>query len=95
MISTVLESREYEVQTYRSCVGILNLEKKYGTILEQACKEANSNGLRSYKAVNAIAKTLKDATPERLDPRSEVSLSDENLSALYCVHKQEVQNETF
>jgi len=95
MISTVLESREYEVQTYRSCVGILNLEKKYGAILEQACKEANSNGLRSYKAVNTIAKTLKDATPERLDPRSEVSLSDETLSTLYCVHKQEVQNETF
>ena len=95
MISTVLKSREFEVQSYRSCVGILSLEKKYGAILEQACKEANSSGLRSYKAVNTIAKTLKDAVPAMPDPLPEAFLSDENLNALYCIHKQEASDETF
>ncbi len=94
-ISIVLKSREYEVQSYRSCVGILNLVKKYGPILELACKEANSNGLRSFKAVNTIAKTLKDAAPVTPATPFEISLPDDDLNDLYCIHKQEVPNETF
>ena len=94
MISTVLKSREYEVQSYRTCVGILNLSKKYGSLLESACKHANDSGLRSYKAVNTIIKTLKEASLIPTVPLDD-SVSDEMLNSLYCAHEQEDTHVTF
>lgn len=87
MISNVLASREYEVQSYRSCVGILRIANKYtAECLEAACKEGLESGIHSYKAVNAIAKTLKDAIVpvEGMHPRED--LEEQDLGDLYCAH---------
>lgn len=41
VIRSILQSRKYEVQTYRMCLGILNFTKKYShTALEECCKQA-------------------------------------------------------
>jgi transposase len=41
MVNTLLLSKEHPQQAYRSCLGLLNLTKKYGDVrLEQACKDA-------------------------------------------------------
>ena len=41
VIRTILQSRQYEVQTYRMCIGILNFTKKYSNkALEECCKQA-------------------------------------------------------
>lgn len=88
MIAKVLASREYEVQSYRSCVGILRLAKRYGSLcLEAACREALTSGLYSYKAVNTIAKTIKDTVSVNADVDVPEEAIDENsLNTLYCIH---------
>lgn len=89
MIKKVLASREYEVQTYRTCVGIIRLAKRHGrSCLEASCKEALSSGLYSYKAINTITKTLKDAFKVSEDYQEE-KIEDENLlNNLYCIHDE-------
>lgn len=55
VISAVLESREVPEQAFKSCLGILNLEKKFGKQrLESASKRANRYQLASYKALKNI-----------------------------------------
>lgn len=41
VIRAILQSRKYEVQTYRMCLGILNFTKKYShAALEECCRQA-------------------------------------------------------
>lgn len=41
VIRSILQSRKYEVQTYRMCLGILNFTKKYSNAaLEECCRQA-------------------------------------------------------
>ena len=41
VIRAILQSRKYEVQTYRMCLGILNFTKKYSHVaLEECCRQA-------------------------------------------------------
>lgn len=41
VIRSILQSRKYEVQTYRMCLGILNFTKKYShAALEECCRQA-------------------------------------------------------
>ncbi|MDA3823840.1 MAG: IS21 family transposase [Bacteroidales bacterium] len=87
MITHILQSREYEVQTYRSCVGILHLEDKYGSFLEHACKQALESGLHSYKAVNTIIKTLKESSTISQRPFDEDATEKDSLNSLYCIHE--------
>ena len=55
VISAVIESREVPEQAFKSCLGILNLEKKFGKQrLESASKRANRYQLASYKALKNI-----------------------------------------
>ncbi len=89
MINRILTSREFEVQTYRACAGVLNIAKRYGnSCLESACEKALQSDFYSYKAVNTIAKTLNQASEHiQLDPVKE---KDESyLNNLYCVHHKE------
>ena len=52
LIENVLKSRTYEVQSFKSCRGILNLKKKYGkAALEEVAKQANSKKVISYKGI--------------------------------------------
>ena len=62
VIERVLKSREFEVQTYRLCMGILNFTKKYSRLaLEDCCKMALDSGHVSYTFIkNSIASVAED-----------------------------------
>jgi transposase len=55
MVKTLLSSRKHPEQGYRSSLGLLRLESRYGKErLEAACHRALSFGLHSYKGVKNI-----------------------------------------
>ena len=68
-MDAILGSRKVEQQSYRSCRGIMSLERKHGRpILEQACAKALSYSPHpSYKTVKAIAAKIAQAEPEDPD----------------------------
>lgn len=66
VIRTILESRQYEVQTYRMCLGILNFTRKYSNkALEECCKQAIALNKQKYtfikNTIPVIAEDLGDA----------------------------------
>lgn len=81
LIDTILLSREFEVQSYKPCLGILNLGRKVGSYtLEKACEEALRVGVKSYKGVKAIAEILAEKENESFETQdSSVSEDDPNL----------------
>lgn len=55
LISQILQSRNFPEQSYRSCLGILRLAKKYGNErLEAACKRALSYEMTRYSGIRNI-----------------------------------------
>ena len=57
LIKCILESREYPVQTYRSCMGIMRLCKSYSAeVMETASREAVDKKTCSYKYFSMIVK---------------------------------------
>lgn len=55
MIDVVLAAREVPEQAYRSCLGILNLEKRYNRErLDAACRRANHYRIHTYRGVKSI-----------------------------------------
>lgn len=55
VITHVLKIRKHPEQAYKSCMGILHLNKKYGPVrLDKACARANSFGVYSYKRIKEI-----------------------------------------
>lgn len=59
LIKSILESREYPVQSYRTCMGILRLcENNPASIAETASREACEKSTFSYKYFNMILKRL-------------------------------------
>ena len=59
LIKHILESREYPVQTYRTCMGIMRLGKNYSTaIMESASREALDKNTCSYKYLGIILKQV-------------------------------------
>ena len=61
MIDTILNGRQHPEQGYRSCLGLLRLEKTYGRKrLERACQRALHFGLSSRKHVLSILKNKQD-----------------------------------
>ena len=66
LIEAILKSRRHPEQGYRSCLGILRLEKRYGRErLEIACERAVEVQARSYRHVDAILKNGLDRLPPR------------------------------
>lgn len=54
VITRILDSRPYEVQTYRLCVGVLSFKRKYGpAVLEETCSLALSCGKPNYSFVKS------------------------------------------
>jgi hypothetical protein len=68
-----LQSRAYEVQTYRQCIGILNFAKKYNKqTLEECCRQALELNRVTYTFIkNSIpavaAEMMTDADKRRLN----------------------------
>jgi len=66
LIATVIESREVPEQAFKSCLGILSLEKKFSKErLESASKRANTYHLSSYKAIKRILDLNLDLQDEQ------------------------------
>lgn len=63
-IRKVLEAKVYPEQTYRSCVGILSLDKKIGRErLVRACKRAIRFNTYNYKIIERIVHSKYDLLP--------------------------------
>ncbi len=62
VIRSILQSRKYEVQTYRMCQGILNFTKKYSNVaLEECCRQAISLNKQKYTFIkNTIPVVAED-----------------------------------
>ena len=68
LINQIMQSRRHPEQGYRSCLGILRLEKTYGAQrLEAACTRALLLGTQRYKSVESILKHGLD----QIDPVSD------------------------
>ena len=76
LVDAVIRSRSHPEQGYRSCLGILRLEKQYGKErLEAAARRAVAIKAYSYKSVVSILKTGLDQMPLPLaDPGKEAAL---------------------
>jgi len=76
LVAAVMKARPHPEQGYRSCLGILRLEKRYGKErLEAAANRAMAIKGYSYKSVASILKTGLDQLPLPLadDPGKEVT----------------------
>jgi hypothetical protein len=59
LVKNILESREYPVQTYRACMGVMRLSKSYpADIMEKASAEALIKNLCSYKYFEMMLKQV-------------------------------------
>ena len=64
LVRLILESRPHPEQGYRSCLGLLRLEKRYSRErLEAACARALAFKAYSYKNVESILKKGLDQQP--------------------------------
>lgn len=82
LVSLILESRPHPEQGYRSCLGLLRLEKRYSKErLEAACARALSFKAYSYKNVESILKKGLDQQPlSASSPQNRLPLMEhENL----------------
>jgi transposase len=60
LIKHILESREYPVQTYRTCMGIMRFSKSYSNeIIENASRETLDKNTCSYKYFSIILKQVR------------------------------------
>jgi transposase len=81
LVAAILKDRPHPEQGYRSCLGILHLEKRYGAErLEAACARALAAGARSYRHVDAILKNgLDRMDPEPADRATRNPVTHENV----------------
>ena len=64
VVKTIMNMREHPEQGYRSCMGIIRLEKRYSKErLEAACRRAIAFGAYSYKSVSSILEKKLDQLP--------------------------------
>lgn len=64
VVAAILARRPHPEQGYRSCLGILRLERAYGPArLEAACRRAQALEAFTYKSVQSILKTGLDQQP--------------------------------
>jgi hypothetical protein len=67
LIASILESREYPVQTYRACMGIMRLSSQYPSeTVEAASREALEKRTCRYKYFSIILRQIssKEASSE-------------------------------
>ncbi len=79
MVTRIMEQREHPEQGFRSCLGIIRLEKKYSKErLENACKRALKLGGISYTSVNSILNKELDYQ-ELLPTETSEEIEHENI----------------
>ena len=88
LIDRILSSRQYEVQSYKICRGVLNLRNRVGArILETAAGEALDSGIISYKGIKAIAETIG------MDAEDSEAVAREDDSHLFLTHSSDKKEE--
>lgn len=81
VITYVLASRKYEVQSYRQCVGILGFTKKYGRkALEACCKQAVLTGRTNY---TFIKNSIPVLAAEITTPADNAKINEEKNQGAY------------
>ncbi len=79
VVGAILNSRGYPEQGYRSCLGILRLDKRYPDgRLEAACKRAITIRGFSYKSIESILKTGLDLK-EAIISQPQIAIMHENV----------------
>jgi transposase len=64
LVEALLTGRRHPQQAFRSCLGVLSLERRYGAErLEAACRRARHFGLASYRGVKNILERGLDGAP--------------------------------
>jgi len=80
LVTTILERAAYPDQAFRSCVGIINLSKKYPIErLDAAARMALSEGAHSYQAVKKILEKERDLVAANDEKKQRVLPFHENL----------------
>ena len=80
LVTTILERATYPDQAYRSCIGIINLSKKYPIErLDRAARMATAEGACSYQAVKKILEKERDLVAAADDKKQRVLPFHENL----------------
>jgi transposase len=68
-LKSLLQSRSFPEQAYRSCLGVLSLARKFPhPLLETACERASQAHLRSYKELKAELEALTLNPPAPVQP---------------------------
>jgi transposase len=77
LVEKILAERKHPEHGYRSCLGIMRLEKKYGGArLDAACARVVGVGGRSYKHVESVLRLGLDQLAPATAPEDEVSVGD-------------------
>jgi transposase len=80
VVTRILQARRHPEQGYRSCLGILRLEKTYGQDrLEAACQRALLLGTLRYKSVESILKHGLDKQPSTPDVEPPIPDDHDNI----------------
>ncbi|MDX1940004.1 MAG: IS21 family transposase, partial [Saprospiraceae bacterium] len=63
-IETLIKSRAFAQQSYRACLGVLRLGKRFGEArLEKACAKALLLGMTRYQEIESLLKENLEAIP--------------------------------
>jgi hypothetical protein len=80
LVALIMDIRPHPEQAYKSCLGILNMEKKVGRErLINACKRTLEFGNYSYGAVRAILEKGLDTLPNEDDQQDKKSPDHKNI----------------
>jgi transposase len=72
-IMAILDKKQHPEQSYKSCLGVLHLAKKYGRgRLDNACRRATEYGAYNYNMVERILKKGWDKLDEDTDENLEM-----------------------
>lgn len=83
VIRRVLKSRSYEVQTYRSCVGILSFANRYSkVVLEECCSQALDLNRVTY---TFIKNSVPVIATDRMSERDRRRINDEKNKGAYVM----------
>lgn len=69
-INSILLSQDHPEMTYRRCLGVLGLAKRYAAVrLEAACTRANAFGIISYKSLASMLAKRQESLPLPIEPQ--------------------------
>jgi transposase len=82
LVQTIIDSRTYPEQAYRSCLGILRLEKHYSKErLEKASARALKFGAHSFQSLRKILSAGLDRLEEKTHGSEGAVVEHENITA--------------